>query len=146
MPTGLAITTHSNASAVGLAQLDIFAQEGVDLRRVVVGHCDTWPVHDYHLAVLARGAWVQFDTIRGNFEFETQRQARMIVQLVELGYLDRLLLSQDVCVDRFYTVFGGNGYAYLVSTFTGRLRDAGLSQEQIDRLLVDNPRRMLTGD
>jgi predicted metal-dependent phosphotriesterase family hydrolase len=144
--TDLTITTHSNASPVGLAQLDIFEEEAVDLRRVVVGHCDTYPVRDYHLAVLERGAWVQFDTIRGNFDFETQRQARMIAELAELGHLDRLLLSQDIAVDRFYTVYGGNGYAYVVSQFVPKLREVGLSHEQIEILLVHNPRRMLVGD
>ena len=144
--TGLSITTHSNATPVGLAQLDVFEEEGVDLRRVVIGHCDTYPVAEYHRALLARGAWVQFDTIRGNFEFETQRQARMVVELIAEGFIDRLLLSQDIAVDRFYTVYGGNGYAFLVSTFVGRLRQMGISEEQIEILLVHNPRRMLIGD
>jgi phosphotriesterase-related protein len=144
--TGLTITTHSNASPVGLAQLDLFEEERVDLRRVVVGHCDTFPMREYHQAILDRGAWVQFDTIRGNYEFETQRQVRLVVELVELGYLDRLLLSQDICIDKFYTVFGGNGYAFLVSQFVPMLREAGLSEEQVRVLLVENPRRMLTGE
>ena len=68
------------------------------------------------------------------------------MELVELGYLDRLLLSQDICIDKFYTVFGGNGYAFLVSQFVPMLREAGLSEEQVRVLLVENPRRMLTGE
>ncbi len=41
--TGLAITTHAVLSAVGLAQLGIFEEEGADLSRVVIGHADSYP-------------------------------------------------------------------------------------------------------
>lgn len=144
--TGLAISLHANASDVGLAQLDVLEEEGVDLRRVVVGHCDTHPFSDYHRAILRRGAWVEFDTIRGNFEFETKRQLEQLRVLIDEGHIDRLLLSEDMAVNRFYTVYGGNGYAYLITEFVVRMLESGLSQEQVDTLLVENPRRMLTGE
>lgn len=144
--TGLAITTHSVASRVALEQLDLFAEEGVDLRRVAVGHCDSYMFSDYHLAVLERGAWLEFDTIRGTYEYQTTRVVEQLRVLVDAGYLDRILLSQDICVDRFLTVYGGGGYAYLVTSFRERLLDEGFSTEQIEKLFVENPRRMLTGD
>jgi predicted metal-dependent phosphotriesterase family hydrolase len=143
--TGLTITLHAVASTVGLAQLDILAEEGVPLDRVVVGHCDTYPVLDYHRAVLERGSWVEFDTIRGNFEFDTQQQLENLCALIKEGHLDRLLLSQDICITRFFTAYGGKGYAFVITEFVQRLLDAGISQEQIDTLLIENPRRMLTG-
>lgn len=144
--TGLTITLHANASAVGLRQLDVLAEEGVDLRRVVVGHCDTYPFSEYHRAVLERGAWVEFDTIRGSFDFETKRQLDQLLLLINEGHIGRLLLSQDVCTNRFYTVYGGNGYAFLITEFVQQMLNAGLDREQIDTLLVENPRRMLTGE
>jgi predicted metal-dependent phosphotriesterase family hydrolase len=146
LETGLTITLHANASAVGLLQLDVLEEEGVPLDRVVVGHCDTHPFTDYHVAILERGAYVQFDTIRGNFEFETQRQLAQLLTLIEAGHIDRMLLSQDMGLNRFYTVYGGHGYHFLITEFVERMRGAGLSQEQIDTLLIENPRRMLTGD
>ncbi|MBA2275673.1 MAG: phosphotriesterase, partial [Chloroflexi bacterium] len=36
--TGLTITTHAARWPVGLAQLDLLAEEGVDPRRVIIGH------------------------------------------------------------------------------------------------------------
>src|SRR5207253_2192111 len=54
--TGLAITTHSVQSRVGLDQLSVFEAEGADLSRVVVGHADSNPMFDYHLAIVERGA------------------------------------------------------------------------------------------
>ena len=146
LTTGVAITTHANASPVGLAQLDLLQDEGVDLRRVVIGHCDTYPFLDYHRAILQRGAYVQFDTVRGNFEFETQRQIDQLLTLVSEGHLAQLLIAQDAAVSRFYKAYGGRGFDFIATEFVERLRAAGLSREQIDILTILNPRRMLTGE
>jgi phosphotriesterase-related protein len=143
--TGVALTTHSIASPVGLAQLDIFAEEGVDLRRVVIGHSDTYPDPDYHRALIRRGAFVQFDTIRGASEYETARTIGLITGLVDDGHIEHILLSQDVCATAHLTAYGGTGYGFLISTFSERLRQGGLAQEQLDQLFVRNPKRMLSG-
>jgi predicted metal-dependent phosphotriesterase family hydrolase len=143
--TGLALTTHSIASTIGLAQLDIFEEEGVDLRRVVIGHSDTYPDPDYHGALIRRGAFVEFDTIRGASEYETARTVGLITRLVDEGHIEHILLSQDVCATSHLTAYGGSGYAYLISTFTERLGQAGLAQEQLEQLFVLNPKRMLSG-
>lgn len=144
--TGLAITTHSNASAVGMDQLDLFVDCGVDPSRIVIGHCDTYPFIAYHTALLERGAWVQYDTIRGTFEYQTEQSIRGLKQLIDAGYIERLLISQDICVDRHLTVYGGGGYAYLITHFREKLRAAGISDEQFEILTVHNPRRMLSGE
>ncbi len=146
LATGVAITTHANASPVGLAQLDLFEEEGVDLCRVVIGHCDTYPFLDYHRAILNRGAYVQFDTVRGNFEFETQRQIDQLLTLISEGHIAQLLIAQDVAVSRFYKAYGGRGFDFIATEFVERLRARGLSQEQIDTLTILNPRRMLGGE
>ena len=57
-----------------------------------------------------------------------------------------MLLSQDVCLRSDYAAFGGPGYAYVVTGFADRLRDEGFEKADLDQLLVDNPRRMLTGE
>ena len=146
LATGVAITTHANASPVGLQQLDLFQDEGVDLRRVVIGHCDTYPFLDYHRAILKHGAYVQYDTVRGNFEYETQRQIDQLLTLIAEGHIAQLLIAQDIALSRFYKAYGGRGFDFIATEFVERLRVAGLSQEQIDTLTVLNPRRMLTGE
>lgn len=143
--TGLTITTHALRSPVGLDQLDLLAEEGVDLGRVIVGHADTYPQPDYHEAVARRGGWVQFDTVRGVHEFEIQKRIRLVKEFIARGHLRRLLLSHDVCIPAHLRAYGGGGYDYLLSEFIPRLLGAGLSQEQIHTLTVDNPRSALTG-
>lgn len=143
--TGLTITTHALRAPVGLAQLDLLVEERVDPRRVIVGHADTYPKPDYHEAVAKRGAWLQFDTVRGGHEFETLKRIRLVQEVIARGHLRQLLLSHDVCIPAHLRAYGGGGYDYLLTEFIPRLLAAGITQEQIHTLTVENPRAALTG-
>ena len=146
--TGLAITTHGVLSAVGLDQLRIFEEEGADPTRVVIGHADSYPVLEHHLAIVDRGASVEFDFLGMSFNaVERHGEGRVIDLLCELlsrGHVERVLLSQDVCDDSQLTRYEGNGYTYLARTFLPRLREAGVSEAEIETMTVTNPRRILT--
>ncbi len=147
--TGLAITTHAVLSDVGLAQLRIFEEEGADLSRVVIGHADSYQVLAHYLAILERGASLEFDFIGMPWERERIGEARTIELVCELlgrGHADRIFLSQDVCNDSQLKAFGGNGYSYLTESFLPRLRAAGVSDAEIETITVSNPRRLLTID
>jgi predicted metal-dependent phosphotriesterase family hydrolase len=146
--TGLAITTHAVMSAVGLAQLQIFEDEGVDPSRVIIGHADSYPVLDHYLEIVLRGANVEFDFLGMSFT-PTERlgEGRVIELLCELlarGHADRILLSQDVCHDSQLTRYDGQGYVYLAESFLPKLRAAGVSDLEIETMTVANPRRLLT--
>jgi phosphotriesterase-related protein len=146
--TGLAITTHAVLSPVGLAQLDLFEAEGADPSRVVIGHADSYPNLAHYLEIIRRGASVEFDFLGMSFTpMERTGEPRVIDLLLELlhrGHAGRVLLSQDVCHNSQLRHYEGNGYTYLHETFLPRLRDRGVSDEEIDQLTVENPRRLLT--
>jgi len=146
--TGLAITTHAVQSSVGLDQLTVFESEGADLSRVVIGHADSNPSFEYHLAIVERGASVEFDFLGMSFTpLERHGEGRIVESICELlarGHVERVLLSQDVCHDSQLVRYGGNGYTYLASTFLPRLREAGVSDDEIATITVANPRRLLT--
>jgi predicted metal-dependent phosphotriesterase family hydrolase len=146
--TGLAITTHAVMSNVGLAQLRIFEEEGADPARVVIGHADSYPSIDYYLAIVGRGASVEFDFLGMSFTpQERHGEGRIVELLCELlgrGHADRVLLSQDICHNSQLKRYGGNGYVHLAETFLPRLRAAGASEAEIATLTVANPRRLLT--
>jgi phosphotriesterase-related protein len=148
--TGRAITTHAVMSQVGLAQLRIFEEEGLDPSRVVIGHSDSYPVLDHYLEVISRGASLEFDFLGMSFTpIERHGEDRLIEHLLELlsrGHADRLLLSQDVCHDSQLKRYAGHGYVYLAETFLPRLRAAGVSEAEIATMTVANPRRILTID
>jgi phosphotriesterase-related protein len=146
--TGLAITTHSVMSAVGLAQLQIFEEERTDLTRVVIGHADSYPNLDHYLEIVRRGANLEFDFLGMSFTpVERLGEGRIVEHLCTLlarGHVDRILLSQDVCHDAQLVRYEGQGYVYLTESFLPRLRDAGVSDVEIETMTVLNPRRLLT--
>jgi phosphotriesterase-related protein len=144
--TGVTITTHAARWPVGLPQLDIFEQEGVDPRRVIIGHSDAFHPQDYQVALARRGAFVQFDNLDGQSDYDVRKQIADIRNLIREGFQDRLLLSMDICVRSQFKVYGGIGYDYLPTRFLPLLREAGIADEQIQQMTVENPRRALTGE
>jgi predicted metal-dependent phosphotriesterase family hydrolase len=146
--TRLAITTHAVMSPVGLDQLAIFEAEGADPTRVVIGHEDSYPQLDHYLALIERGASIEFDFLGMSFTPQERhgegRVVGLLSELLSRGHVDRVLLSQDVCHDSQLRRYGGNGYTYLADTFLPRLRAAGVSDAEIDTMTVANPRRLLS--
>jgi predicted metal-dependent phosphotriesterase family hydrolase len=145
--TGMAITTHAVLSPVGQDQLRLFEEEGVDPARVVIGHADSYPDLDHYLAVLGRGANLEFDFIGHRFGSEEAAEPRLvelIVELLERGFAAQLLLSQDVCHNSQLKANGGFGYVYLQQHFLPHLRTAAVGEGEIAQMTVDNPARILT--
>ena len=146
--TGLAITTHSVMSPVGLQQLTIFEEEGADLSRVVIGHADSYPSLDYYLEVIRRGASIEFDFLGMSFtpteRYGEGRVVELLCDLLSRGHADRILLSQDVCHNGQLKRYQGNGYVYLAEKFLPRLREARVSDDEIAHMTVLNPARLLT--
>lgn len=141
--TGAPLTTHASMYPVGLAQLDILQDEGVDMSRVIIGHCDTYLAQAYHLAILEAGAYVQFDTVGRNHMNPDSRRAEAFVALLRLGWKDKLLLSSDRCFRSDLRAFGGLGYGHVFTTFFDLLRAQGVEDETLDAITIENPRRVL---
>ena len=143
--SGLALTTHSPWSDVGLKQLRVFEEEGVDPNRVVIGHCCAYPVLDYYLAIVARGAYVAFDNI-GQFDIPgyQDRVTALLLELLERGHAERVLLSHDVWNVRAFAFAGGTGYGHIGARYLPELRERGVDEATIRTITVDNPRRVLT--
>jgi predicted metal-dependent phosphotriesterase family hydrolase len=147
--TGLAVSTHSVASPIGLEHLRLLCEEGMDPARVVIGHSDTYPYVEYLEAVLQQGAYVQFDNIGYKLPIVASLESRLvpvIVELVRRGWAERLLLSEDICHRSHLKAYGGNGYDYILTCFLPRLREAGLDADTLTLVTVDNPRRMLSAE
>jgi len=144
--TGLTITTGATPWPVGLQQLDVLDSEGIDPRRVVIGNCDKINLPEYHDEILRRGAWVQFDTIRGGNQREVEARLSYITRLIDAGFLDRILLSHDIFKAEHFKANGGTGFDYLLTSFADLLRERGVGDKELHCMLVDNPRRMLTDE
>ena len=141
LQTGVTITTHGLFAPVGLDQLDILAEEGVDPRRVVIGHAHDHPYHDYHAELAERGAFISFDGMDDGNEFLFNRDLENIRKIVDAGLIDHLLLSHDVCLKSSYVLGGGGGYEFISTRLYPYLRDIGITSSQFQTIMVDNPRR-----
>lgn len=150
--TGVAITTHTTASSrfeikggnIGMYHLDIFEKEGVDLQRVIVGHTDENADIRQLIDVINRGAYVQFDTIGKTHWQLDETRIHLISQLVGKGHEDKILLSTDRCRVSETKTHGGPGYAHVLNDFIPKARQAGIDEEIINKLLVENPAAILS--
>ncbi|MGQ0568992.1 MAG: phosphotriesterase family protein [Armatimonadota bacterium] len=149
--TGAAITTHTSASArfeiaggnAGMLLLDLFESEGVDPRRVIIGHADENADIRNLETLCRRGAFVQFDVIGKDHWMLDETRADLAVAMVERGLADHLLLSTDRNRKFELKSYGGIGYAHLLTRFVPLLKQRGLPDAMISKFLVDNPRRAL---
>lgn len=143
--SNLALTTHAARWPVGIPQLDLLAEEGVDPSRVIIGHCDSVAITEYHEEIARRGAFVQYDLLRGESIQQTRQGAQFVVNMIRKGFIDHVLLSHDVCTHSQLVAGGGNGFAFVPTKFADQLGAAGVSDDEISKILVDNPARALAG-
>ena len=155
MRTGAALSIHpATWDKEALPLLDIVESEGADLHRVVICHLDHVLDVAYHKTVAATGAYVEYDRCGierygGDFERglkvfprDTERVAG-IVELIASGYLSQILLSQDVCMKIEQKRYAGPGYGHILRHVAPMMRRMGVSEGDIDTILVSNPRAML---
>jgi phosphotriesterase-related protein len=144
--TGCPIITHTTGGGMGLEQLDIFASEGVPAEVVIISHIDDL---NYAEQILQRGANLSIDRIGTNAFFPDDHWLEMIAGLLNKGYIEQVMLSHDaaVFVHGLDIVSGEktfDDYTYISRVFLPRLREYGVSDEQIHIMLHDNPRCVLT--
>ena len=137
--TGRPTSTYTPSSTMGLEQLALLHAHGVDLSRVVIGHCDLKDNLTDILKMIDLGAYVQFDTIGKNSYYPDEKRIEMLTALRERGLLNRVMLSMDVTRRSHLQANGGNGYSYLLTHFVPQLSLAGFSQADVDVMLRDNP-------
>ncbi len=151
--TGLPIFTHTpheSCPSCAIEQLDVIEGAGVDLSHVVIGHMATIrPEHDplgTHTAVARRGAFVGLDTLgheMGRSDIPAADKVRMVQDLLDAGLEDHILLSSDQGNVRQFNRYYGHGWASVLMQFVPKLRFAGVPEDTIRKILVDNPRRFL---
>ena len=150
--TGLAINVHvAIFRREALVVLDILEAAGADLSRVVISHLDEQPDTAYHRAILERGAYVEYDTFGsesyfdgdGSAEPSDRERVDCLIELLDAGFGDRLLISQDVCTKVQLLKFGGSGYGHILRSIVPRLRRRGVDDATVLKLLVENPARVL---
>jgi phosphotriesterase-related protein len=153
--TGAPITVHTSSPAeTGRLAVDLFAKEGVDLTKVVIGHAGDSNDLDYLMALADTGATLGMDRFGLDLFNPTAARVQTIAGLAARGYADRMVLSHDASC--FMDYFGGAfeqtravaapnwHYEFISDDVLPALREAGVTDDQIQQMLVDNPRRYFT--
>jgi len=141
--TNIPIFTHTGIPGKSaLEQLDILEDAGVKPDRIVIGHLGNLVDASVYVqkAICRRGAFVGFDRQGGNGDAQ---QVPMVLALIEAGFADHLMFSADTASANTIKRNKGDGYAKTLTVFVPKLKAAGVSDEVLHRIMVDNPRRFL---
>ena len=151
--TGVPISTHTWAAGrVGETQQAIFAQEGVDLRRVIIGHSGDSEDLKYLRGLMERGSTIGMDRFGLENFLPTDKRVEVLARLCAEGYAPKMVLSHDANCwtdmlsedDKRRTRPRWN-YNHISDDILPLLRKAGVSEEQIDQMLVRNPQAIFAG-
>ena len=131
--TNLSIFTHTGIPGkAAIEQLNILEDAGVNPNRVCIGHLGNLVDANLyvHKALCRRGAFVGFDRQGGNNDAQ---QVPLVMGLIDAGFADNLLFSADT----------SRGYGKTLTVFLPKLKAAGVTDEVLRRIMVDNSRRFL---
>ncbi len=154
--TGAPITTHTDQGSCGDEQQAILTEHGVPAHRIVVGHSCGTDDHDYHMKIARGGSYLGFDRFGIEILQPDELRVSSLLALLTSGCEDRVVVSHDSVwcwkgapiaapelVAPMLEIWNPNHFFERIAP---RLRDGGASEEQINKMLVDNPRRFFAGE
>ena len=143
LETGKPVFTHTTLGTMGLEQIEMLNNNGVNLEKVLIGHTDLNGDLDYHLRIADKGCYLGFDTI-GKINYQSdENRINLIKELVKRGHEDQIVMSLDLTRKSHLKKYNGIGYSYLTDVFVPSLINSGISLEIIDKFFIDNPNRLL---
>jgi phosphotriesterase-related protein len=153
--TGMCLSIHPGRNvAAPMDAIRTVVSAGGDPKRTIVCHLDRtlFDINDY-LELAKTGCYLEFDL----FGWETRHyplseidmpndavRVDNIMQLVEAGHIDQILVSHDVDSKLRLRVYGGEGYQHILENVVPVMRRKGLNESQVSHILIENPRRALT--
>lgn len=152
--TGVAISVHLPWKGKhALSVIHILESEGVDPGKIIIDHMDDMEdmTFDYHKSIAEHGVYLEFDCFGQEDYVETENfvhprdteRVAALKRIVDAGYIDRILLSQDVCLKTYTRSYGGYGYDHILRTIVPMMKRIGLTDNEIDHMMIQNPARVL---
>ena len=156
--TDVPISTHTWApERVGEQQVAIFEDEGVDLNRVYVGHSNDTTDTEYLIGLLEKGVWIGLDRYPGRKTELTpdwEGRTETAWKLIQAGWSHRIMLGHDWSVTLSIASqemqeqrrqYNPDGYLFITRRVIPRLKELGATDDDINNIFVDNPRRFFEG-
>lgn len=152
--TGAPLTIHPSFKQRQCERIiEVLDEEGADFKRTILSHTELFfdESLEYTYMLAETGLYMDYDTfgLEGNwpgiglFEPSDTQRVKAIEKLIQNGYLDQILLSQDVCMKVMRMAYGGYGYAHIMRDVLPLFRKEGISGDEIEVMLVENPKRIL---
>jgi phosphotriesterase-related protein len=154
--TGAPITTHTDRGTMGDEQQRILSEAGVPPHRIIIGHSCGTSDHDYHMKIARTGSYLGFDRFGLDFIHPDDERVKALLQLLHKGAGDRVVVSHDSVwcwrgmpipdPATFEAMSEVWNPLHFHQRIVPKLREGGASDEQIEALLVDNPRRFFAAE
>jgi phosphotriesterase-related protein len=154
--TGAPITTHTDDGRFGDDQQDFLVARGVPAHRIIIGHSCGTSDHDYHMRIARNGSYLGFDRFGLDILRPDEERVKALAALLRAGIGTQVVVSHDsVWCWRGAPLPAPEIQAQLekiwnpthfLTRIAPRLREQGVSEAEIETLLVDNPRRFFAGE
>lgn len=139
--TGVPIITHTELGTCGPEQVELVTKFGVPGSTVIVSHLDRNPDRFLHKEIASSGAFLVYDGIARTKYWPDSTIIELILEMLDAGFGDRVMLGMDAATRTTWRHYGGGpGLDYLLKRFIPRLKSAGASDLDIDRMLIENPK------
>jgi phosphotriesterase-related protein len=145
--TGVPISTHTHAATRrGLEQQRIFADEGVDLTRVVIGHSGDTTDLDYLEELIGNGSYIGMDRFGVDVFLPFEDRVNTVARMCERGHANKMVLSHDAACfmdwvpEQLLPALPNWHYLHIHNDVIPALKERGVTDEQLTTMLVDNPR------
>lgn len=150
--TGVPITTHTHADTRrGLDQQRVFAEEGVDLSRVIIGHSGDTTDLGYLEELVTAGSYLGMDRFGLDNILSFEDRVDTVARMCQRGHADKMVLAHDAScyIDwlpeaALPVVLPNWHYLHIHNDVLPALRERGVTEEQITAMLVDNPRAIFS--
>ena len=158
--TGAPIMAHSRpASNTGPRQVEILLEEGVAPEKIQIAHTGDSDDLDYIEGLLDQGVWIGMDRYGIDLFLPTEKRNATLLELLSRGYVERMFLSQDFdipiangldwyppeVVEQLQASGAANDWSmtFLFESVIPTLKQGGMTDEQLDTMMVQNPKRWL---
>ncbi|MEM4846914.1 MAG: hypothetical protein QW794_04055 [Thermosphaera sp.] len=145
--TGAPIITHTTGGTMALEQAGFLIERNVSAQQIALSHMDRHVDVGYHKSVAELGVYLGYDCFGKAKYGPDENLMALIRSMIDAGFGQNILIGNDLGRPSYWRAYGGGpGLDYVLTKFVPRLRSEGFSQEEINMLLIDNPRRFLGGE
>ncbi|HEX7364392.1 MAG TPA: phosphotriesterase-related protein [Dehalococcoidia bacterium] len=155
--TGVPIITHTEGPTGGVEQAEYLLSQGADPKKLMIGHVTNSKEIDYHRAILAKGVSVGFDRLglAPLYNVPDSVSVQNIATLCQEGYANKIMLSHDTVnywvgrpitvPDSIMKMLANWRVDYVSQEIIPALKTAGVTDDQINTIMVENPKSLFLG-